>query len=189
MRSLRSLLAAGVLALAALTTATSDAKAITWNVTGTFEDGGELTGWFIITQYGYIDTQGSGWFLITTPGDPVTPTLTGFTYNPPFNANNDDTTIEFRPDGFGYFGTLALAFENSLLVPGTGVNPLIGGLLGPSFECVGWVCPNESATRYLAEGLATTSAVPIPAALPLFAGGLGLMGWMARRRRGQAAHA
>ena len=29
----------------------------------------------------------------------------------------------------------------------------------------------------------TLSAVPIPAALPLFAGGLGLMGWMARRRR------
>ena len=33
------------------------------------------------------------------------------------------------------------------------------------------------------------NAVPIPAALPLFAGGLGLMGWMARRRRGQTAHA
>ena len=27
------------------------------------------------------------------------------------------------------------------------------------------------------------SPIPIPAALPLFAGGLGLMGWMARRRR------
>ena len=35
----------------------------------------------------------------------------------------------------------------------------------------------------------SASAVPLPAALPLFAGGLGLMGWMARRRRGQAAHA
>ena len=30
--------------------------------------------------------------------------------------------------------------------------------------------------------------VPLPAALPLFAGGLGLMGWMARRRRGQPLH-
>ena len=36
---------------------------------------------------------------------------------------------------------------------------------------------------------ATPAAVPIPAALPLFAGGLGLMGWMGRRRRGQAIHA
>lgn len=35
----------------------------------------------------------------------------------------------------------------------------------------------------------SASAVPLPAALPLFAGGLGLLGWMARRRRGQAAHA
>lgn len=32
------------------------------------------------------------------------------------------------------------------------------------------------------------TAVPLPAALPLFAGGLGLLGWMARRRRRQAAH-
>jgi hypothetical protein len=31
--------------------------------------------------------------------------------------------------------------------------------------------------------VSTPSTVPIPAALPLFAGGLGLMGWMARRRR------
>jgi hypothetical protein len=36
---------------------------------------------------------------------------------------------------------------------------------------------------------ASSSVVPLPAALPLLAGGLGLMGWMARRRRGQAAHA
>ena len=37
-----------------------------------------------------------------------------------------------------------------------------------------------------------SSAVPIPAALPLLAsglGGIGLMGWMARRRRGQGVHA
>lgn len=33
------------------------------------------------------------------------------------------------------------------------------------------------------------TVVPIPAALPLFAGGLGLLAWMARRRRSQAAHA
>jgi hypothetical protein len=35
----------------------------------------------------------------------------------------------------------------------------------------------------------SAAPVPLPAALPLFAGGLGLLGWMARRRRGQAAHA
>ena len=37
--------------------------------------------------------------------------------------------------------------------------------------------------------LKAVTPVPIPAALPLFAGGLGLMGWMARRRRGQGADA
>ena len=35
----------------------------------------------------------------------------------------------------------------------------------------------------------SVAPVPLPAALPLFAGGLGFLGWMARRRRGQAAHA
>ena len=37
--------------------------------------------------------------------------------------------------------------------------------------------------------LQSTTPVPLPTALPLFAGGLGFMGWMARRRRSQAAHA
>jgi len=32
-------------------------------------------------------------------------------------------------------------------------------------------------------GLATDTATPIPAALPLFAGGLGLIGLLARRRK------
>ena len=34
--------------------------------------------------------------------------------------------------------------------------------------------------------LAHVTPVPVPAALPLFAGGLGLLGWMARRRRAYA---
>ena len=34
-----------------------------------------------------------------------------------------------------------------------------------------------------------SAPVPLPAALPLFAGGLGLLGWMARRRRDQTAQA
>src|SRR5262249_39257502 len=35
------------------------------------------------------------------------------------------------------------------------------------------------------DAVSVTSAVPLPAALPLFASGLGVMGWLARRRRKQ----
>lgn len=35
----------------------------------------------------------------------------------------------------------------------------------------------------------SVSAVPLPAALPLFASGLAGLGWLARRRRGQTIHA
>ena len=36
---------------------------------------------------------------------------------------------------------------------------------------------------FLATPINDASVVPIPPALPLFAGGLGLLGWMARRRQ------
>ena len=49
--------------------------------------------------------------------------------------------------------------------------------------------PLPVATYLTATFNSDASVVPLPAALPLFAGGLGLLGWMARRRRGQSANA
>jgi hypothetical protein len=179
MGRLRSLLAAGGLALAFIA-AVSGAKAdavtypITWNVSGTLDDGGILSGFFQINQYGY--TNGTNWSLLTTTGT----LLDGYSYSPGINASNPNVfTVKFTPNDHVYEVLLQLTFVNSLLLPS--VNPMIVGNLGPSFECLGWTCPNGGATRYFTSGVA--SAVPVPAALPLFAGGLGLLGWMARRRR------
>jgi choice-of-anchor C domain-containing protein len=63
-----------------------------------------------------------------------------------------------------------------------------------------WIAPStgsstitfrsDTATQFgPALDAVSVEAVPLPAALPLFGGGLGLLGWMARRRRRQVAHA
>lgn len=69
---------------------------------------------------------------------------------------------------------------------------LLGGdpIAGVGGNRYGWFANNEF--NFLAidnASLATTSATPLPAALPLFAGGLGLMGWLARRRKHKNASA
>ena len=185
MRSLRALFAASVLGLAALTVASPSVKAdavtypITWNVSGTLDDGGILSGLFQINDYGY--TNSTNWSLTTTAGT----VLNGYSYSPGINASNPNVlTVQFTPNDHVYEVLLQLTFANSLLIP-SALNPMIVGNLGPSFECLGYSCVIDKTlgtTRYFASGEAT-SAVPLPAALPLFAGGLGLMGWMARRRR------
>jgi hypothetical protein len=71
-----------------------------------------------------------------------------------------------------------LAFEDRInaMTPGNwSAFPLVMGMGGPVFAFGNYSINPEP--------------VPLPAALPLFAGGLGLLGWMARRKRGQAAHA
>jgi hypothetical protein len=84
--------------------------------------------------------------------------------------------------------------------------PVAGGACGPSIACaladishysqaIFALLPGDYSITgvHLAgvpgAGAFQVSAVPLPAALPLFAGGLGLLGWMAKRRRSQAAHA
>ena len=65
----------GAVLAAAMTSAAS--ADVIWNVTGTFNDGGTLSGTFLINQYGYIDYN-AGYDLVTTAGS----ILPGFTYTP-----------------------------------------------------------------------------------------------------------
>ena len=69
-------------------------------------------------------------------------------------------------------------------------NPIISGISGLSFESEGYSC-NSNDTRYVGTGFASADTIgsgqagetPLPAALPLFASGLGAMGVLARRRK------
>jgi len=94
--------------------------------------------------------------------------------------------------------TLQITFANALLTSAS-PDPIVGGGGGPSFECLSWTCPGPATdqvganTRYFTSGFATTistslsSETPLPAALPLFATGLGALGLLGWRRKRKAA--
>lgn len=171
---LRALLSVTVLA-ASLVYAQSAAVAstITWNLSPNIplSDGGTLNGTFTINSAGFLN--GNSWDLVTAGG-----TLPSVTYTTYINASDpNNLTVQFY--GPNYTSTLNLVFEFSLLNP-IADNPVIGGINGPSYECSGFSC-TANDERFVDGGFAT--ATPLPGALPLFAGGLGFVGYLARRRK------
>jgi hypothetical protein len=155
------------------------ASTITWTLSTNvpLSDGGTLNGTFTLNSAGFLN--GNSWDLTTAGG-----TLPGVTYTTYINASDpNDFTVQFN--GPGYTSTLNLVFEYSLLIPNLD-NPILGGIGGSSYECAGFSC-NSADIRYVDGGFA--SATPLPAALPLFAGGLGVMGLFARRRKRKNAAA
>ena len=108
-------------------------------------------------------------------------TFTGtLTQNINWGGNTKPLTIAF---------SIIISTSDTLVIPGgetlffPGYKLVVDALLPP----LGPVGPYTGSQK--GELTATVTAVPIPASLPLFAGGLGLMGWLAGRRRGQAARA
>jgi hypothetical protein len=199
MLHLKYLVAACVLALTV-----SQANAVTYNVLGTFEDGAFLTGSINLNPDNglllSVDLHGNN----VMPGDPAVnwvgrpltcdgcngPTLFGPTffwvtenYDPATQAYN------FSFSGDGVVAHLNLAFtllDHAGVITGGGVyDPACGS--GP--QCPFFV--NGKKYTYgggvnLTGG--TLTGAPLPAALPLFATGLGVMGLLAwRRNRKQAA--
>lgn len=173
----RSLLAAAMV-IAGLCYGQLSAKAdtIIWTLSPDIplSDGGTLNGYFGINSYGFVN--GSPFDLKTAGG------TTNFfqDYNATINAGDPNVlTVQFFAPNPAYSSTLQLEFANSLLIPSAD-NPIVGGNYGPSFECEGYSCTGAD-TRYVDGGFA--SATPLPATLPLFAGGLGFVGYLASRRR------
>ena len=113
----------------------------------------------------------------------------GFHYLPTTSYwRNGTFYIDLEP---GYFGALHLQFLSNLGIPSAN-NPIVGGNLGPSYECVGsWSCyiPQGGSTRYIDSGAAATNAggniaaVPEPATWVMMILGFLGIGLAANRRR------
>lgn len=185
-------LISSVVFTAALTAAsaflTNNVNASTFTYTFTnvlLSDGGVLNGSFTTGVYGGV----ASWNLTTSGGS-----LPGETYSsPPIVINNialpsfsSPTGVDFFSNTNGYFVTLQLMFSSNILDGGAS---LLTGIGGQSFECRGWNCPSD-LTRYVSgfDGAPPTET-PLPIALQLFAGGLGVMGLLVRRRKRKIAAA
>lgn len=181
--------AAALMGAAAPSVANAD---VNWTVTGTFDDGGALSGSFDINVYGYLN----GYDLKTTAGS----SEGGFEYTPSNSYfSNGAFYVDAQP---GYQSDLHLTFLGDLSVASAN-NPLVGGAGGPSYECVGsYSCylPAYGTTRYIAEGFARAStdgqgggsATPEPATWAMMLlgfGGVGAAMRMARRKGALAAAA
>ena len=164
--------AAALMAAAAPSAASAD---VVWTVTGNFNDGGSLSGFFDINVYGFL----SGFNLQTTTGS----TDTAFDYNPSNSYYSNGTFyVDAEPS---YQSDLHLQFVNSLSVASAN-NPIQGGQGGHSWECQGsFSCflPSGGAIRYLTDGHASAGAVPEPAAWTMMIVGFGGIGAVLRRRR------
>jgi hypothetical protein len=152
----------------------AQAVAVTWDLSGvTFNDGGTASGSFVFDAT--ADAYDS-WNITTTGGSQVT---TGFDY-----TNLNSSILNGSTTGL-FIGTAGLVNELDLGFSGVLTNA--GGtftLSGFEHQLSGF------QSRSIDGGSITTeiAATPLPAALPLFAGGLGVMGLLGwRRNRKNAA--
>jgi hypothetical protein len=171
----------------------------TFNVSGVFDDGGTLSGTFGLDVYGYIDdgtvnlTATAGTTLTSVEIYTIPPDARAIDPNDPLSATGVNfIDINIAPNRMLHleFGALI----NQSVAPGTPITNLpLSLVLDQSYECYSWSCPGPTGTggttRYLVSGDVTAQAAPfpgqtpIPGALPLFAGGAGLLGFLGLRRR------
>jgi hypothetical protein len=196
-------LAPVALCAAALAAATAAKADIQWTVTGLFDDGATLSGYFDINMY----DQFSDFDLKTSGGSVVG------AQEYKFGAQNlsswsQPNYIEFSP---AYQGDLHIGFAlNTGTVALTNDIVTGGDAPGPSFECiVSFDCgrvatdgpPADGPTHFLISGYATGvvipdvndggngnggnggNAVPEPAAWALMIAGFGMTGGLLRARR------
>jgi hypothetical protein len=187
--SFKALALIGAVAGSAVGMSTSARADIIYTVNAMFDDGEHLTGTFSLNVYGYLATVN-----LTTTGS-GTSTLPGDTYTMPGSSSGiipnapPPNGFYILPDSDGaYDAQLQLIFDHPL--GGTGIYHIVGGELGPSFECAGnyncylngTVNPAEQIVRFIAEGTAI-AAVPEPSTWAMMMIGFAGLGYMAFRRQ------
>jgi hypothetical protein len=178
----RALLSAAIasVALVAVSILPANADLIDWTLTGvTFADGGTASGSFVLNTT--TDTITS--FDITTSAG------TTILSSQEYDASNSFATA--NPGGLGGVGGVTFTLDNNsrffqLYVNGDMTVPGVIDILSGSTNHISYECLACGSLRFVSAG--EVSSTPLPAALPLFAtglGGLGLLGWR-RRRKAQA---
>lgn len=169
----------------------AQATPVTWNLNNvTFDDGATASGWI---AYDAADLHASLFNVSVTAG----PVLSAFTFhkdNTLIGVGGDNSFLDFP--GFG---------SNSFFLWETGTNgaartfnfslaDALGTAVGTDLLTTGsYDCINCSPFRNVTGGSLTTGAVvvgngvPEPATLGLMLPALGMLGWMARRRKQTAA--
>ena len=154
---------------------------IRYDVTGTFDDGATVSGYFDINVYGYL----SAFDLTTTDGS-----IAGYEYTPTTSYTNGGASyLTFnRAYPNAYQGALQLDFSAPL--SGYGLQPLVTGEGGPSWETAGYVNVDDvppEPVRYLVSG-AVIGVPELSTWAMMLAGfvGLGLAGHR-RARKGAVA--
>ncbi len=174
--------AIALVAGAAIIAVPANASTIDWTLSGvTFDDTGTASGTFSTDS-----TTGNliAYNITTTLGT----TLSGYVYDSTtsgiYGNNVFDPTSFLITGNNSFVPYINLAFVNPLTSPG--VYPLVPfdfNVFVGSYEC-----DNCFQIRYVVSGEAVSS-VPLPAALPLFATGLGALGLLGWRRKRKAAAA
>jgi hypothetical protein len=154
--------------------AASAARAdVHWYVTGLFDDGATLSGWFDINQYGFIANSD----LTTGNGS----TFAGAHYvTPGTSTSNTSTSLSYFPNLYIDGMTLNFASDLNVAAP-------TNALLATSYECRTHYCAQDSSIfRYIVSGYASLTpvpAVPEPASWMMAIVGFGLAGAAMRRAR------
>lgn len=170
----RAAVVAGFLMLCA--TLPAQAGWITWNLDGvTFSDGSTATGSILMDPTAHTSSIFS---VSTTEG-----ALSAFTFN------NDNSAVYFGggagPNNFILFNSPQRYFNFSFVSALDAAGGTFALNTASSYECM-----NCSPARRVTAGSLTTVAaveVPEPATTALLLPALGMLGWMSRRRKKQAA--
>ena len=174
------LLRAAICVAAMMITSSAQATTLQWTLENVlFSDGGSLFGTFSTdSTSGNLQTYD----LTSTSGKE----LSGFHYNATSSLINTRTPNSFLIANISPLlkPYLNLSFERALTTGG--INTL--NHYGTSLTGGSWECTNCSPWRHVISGYATTvPAVPEPETYGMMLMGLGLMGFVARRRKNSQA--
>jgi hypothetical protein len=172
---LSQLLVAGALAIAAIAASASGSQAdVKYAIEdAVFDDGTPLTGYFVLNQYGYLES----WDLISVAG-----TLSGYEYTPgstDLSGGCAGICAIFGQNVVAYLGALQLTFADPFPFTGAspGANPLITGEGGPSWENYSYTLGGEPI-RYLDSGFVISVPEPSTWTMMLLGfAGLGFAGY------------